>query len=98
MTAAARAARSDFGVTAISLLSFLRDAVALEDLFVELDSEARPGGDLHVALTVEWHRLFHELLVDRRVRDAVLLEHRVRQYGVHMQRRRLDDPTLPGMR
>src|SRR5439155_19936082 len=103
MTAAARAARSDFGVTAISLyllsdVTTSLDAVALEHVLVELDAEARPGRDGDAAVGLDRQALLGQRLVDRRVGHAVLLQKPVRQHGVHVQGRSLDDAALPRVR
>src|SRR4051794_34993317 len=101
ITRAARAASSPasvLSVTAMSVLSCLVDSVLRDDVHVERDAEPGPGRHLEEAVAVDRQALLCERLVDRCVRDAVLLVERVGQHGVHVQRRGFDDPALPRVR
>src|SRR5204863_1247459 len=72
------------------------DPVALDDLVVERDPDPGLRRDPDVAV-LERHPLLRQRLVDRGIGDAVLLEERVRDDSIALERRRLDDPGLPRM-
>src|SRR5262249_49489766 len=87
MTAAARNARSD-----------LVNAVMVNHLLVERDADAGCGRHENRPILLDRESLLRQRLVDRRLSHAVLLEECIRDDGVALQRRRLDDPALPGVR